>query len=285
MMDILEISDLTKDLGRFRLSDVSLHIPQGCIMGLIGEIGAGKSTLIKAILGLIQPDAGEVFYCDKKLDTNDKTVMEQIGVCFDSMHFHEQMTPEWVGRIHAKLYPNWDADCYEKFLQRFDLPMKSQIKGFSKGMQMKLNLAAAFSHHARLLLLDEPTAGLDPVVRDELMDIFLDFVQDETHSILLSTHITADLEKAADYVTFLHNGSLLFTRPTYELQYQFRIARCGEQEFHRLKTEKGAVWRKQDYSYEVLLPEGAALEGKVSCQLDRASIDEIMLMYVKGEQS
>lgn len=284
-MNILEISNLTKDYGRFKLNDVSLELPEGCIMGLIGENGAGKSTLIKAALGLVRRDAGEVSFRGETLVPGSPQ-MEEVGVVFDTLRFHENLTPAQIGRISASTFRSWNEAVYSEHLRRFDLPEKSKIKGFSKGMRMKMSLAAALSHNARLLLLDEPTAGLDPIARDELLDLFLEFVQDETHSILLSSHITSDLEKIADYVTFLHKGRLLFTKPSYELQYNYRIVRCGEQDFQKLKAEKGALWRKMDYNYEVLLPGGSTLEKKYpGCSFDRASIDEIMLLSVKGEKS
>ena len=150
---------------------------------------------------------------------------------------------------------------------------------------MKLSIAVALSHKAKLLILDEPTAGLDPIARDELLDIFLDFVQDEEHSILLSSHITTDLEKIADYITFLHEGKLIFTKSKDELLYDYRIVRCGEKDFEKLKSESGAIYRKMDYQYEILLPNGRALESKYfNCVFERPKIDEIMLMQVKGEQ-
>lgn len=282
-MDILNISGAVKDYGRFRLDNVSLALPQGCIMGLIGENGAGKSTLIKWMLGLVKRDAGEIFYNGKSLDVNDRTQMEQIGVVFDALHFPETFTAVQIGKLHAGLYRNWDSACYSRYLERFSLPEKEAVKGFSKGMQMKLGIACALSHGAKLLILDEPTAGLDPIARDDLMEVFLDFVQDETNGILLSTHITADLEKVADYVTFLHEGKVQFTHPKDMLRDEFRIVRCGEAAFQKLRAENGAVWRKMELQYEVLLPDGVHLQEKYpDCTFDRPTIDEIMLLYVKG---
>ncbi len=284
-MNALEIRNVSKNYDRFQLEHVSLELPQGCIMGLIGENGAGKSTLIKAILDLIQKDSGEVLFYGKPLDSSQTELKEQIGVVFDSIHFHEVLTPLQIGSISALTYQNWDENLYQKYLKDFKLPEKSKIKDFSKGMKMKLNIAVALSHQAKLLILDEPTAGLDPIARDELLDIFLDFIQDETHSILISSHITSDLEKIADYITFLHEGKLLFTKSKDELLYDYRIAKCGEADFQKLKSENGAVWRKMDYQYEVLLPDGKTIEHNYpDCPFDHAKIDEIMLLYVKGER-
>ncbi|MBE6875585.1 MAG: ABC transporter ATP-binding protein [Ruminococcus sp.] len=284
-MNALEIRNISKNYDRFQLENISLELPQGCIMGLIGENGAGKSTLIKAILDLIQKDSGDVLFYGKQLDGSQTELKEEIGVVFDTIHFHEMLTPLQIGSISALTYQNWNENLYQNYLKEFKLPEKSKIKDFSKGMKMKLSIAVALSHRAKLLILDEPTAGLDPIARDELLDIFLDFIQDETHSILISSHITSDLEKIADYITFIHEGKLLFTKSKDELLYDYRIAKCGEADFQKLKSENGAVWRKMDYQYEVLLPEGKAIEHNYpDCQFDNAKIDDIMLLYVKGEK-
>ena len=244
-MDILKVSGAVKDYGRFRLDNVSLALPQGCIMGLIGENGAGKSTLIKWMLGLVKRDAGEIFYNGKPLDVNDKAQMEQIGVVFDALHFPETFTATQIGKLHEGLYRNWDSACYSRYLERFSLPEKEAVKGFSKGMQMKLGIACALSHGAKLLILDEPTAGLDPIARDDLMEVFLDFVQDETNCILLSTHITADLEKIADYVTFLHEGKVQFTHPKDMLRMNFASCAAERLLFRnsgRKTAQSGGKW-------------------------------------------
>ena len=284
-MNALEVKNISKSYERFKLENISMELPQGSIMGLIGENGAGKSTLIKAILDLIKKDSGEVLFYGKPLDGSQTDLKEEIGVVFDTIHFHEMLNAEQIGNISALTYQHWNADLYQEYLKKFNLPDKSKIKDLSKGMKMKLSIAIALSHGAKLLILDEPTAGLDPIARDELLDIFLDFIQDETHSILISSHITSDLEKIADYITFIHEGKLFFTKSKDELLYDYRIVRCGENDFEALKAEEGAVWRKMDYQYEVLLPNGRALEHKYhDCHFDTAKIDEIMLLYVKGEK-
>lgn len=281
-MQALEIKGVTKKYENFTLDNISVSLPQGCIMGLIGENGAGKSTLIKAMLDLIHKDSGEVLFYGKPLDSRIK---EDIGVVFDTIHYYETLTVRQINHVNALSYQNWNSDLYQEYLKKFNLPETAQVKELSKGMKMKLSIAAALSHQTKLLILDEPTAGLDPVAREELLDIFLDFVQDEQHSILLSSHITSDLEKIADYITFLHNGKLIFIKTKDELLYDYRIVRCGAKDFEQLKTESGARYRKMDYQYEVLLPNGRELEHKYSnCVFERAKIDEIMLMQIKGEQ-
>lgn len=285
-MEALNIKNVTKKYNRFTLDNVSFSVPQGAIMGLIGENGAGKSTLIKAILDLINKDGGEVDIYGKKHDRNAKEIREDVGVVFDTLHYNENLNPNDISKINKYTYKNWDEKAFRNYLEVFKLNERSKIKIMSKGMKMKLGIAIALSHKAKLLILDEPTAGLDPVARDELLDIFLDFMQDETHSILISSHITTDLEKIADYITFIHEGMVLLSKPKDELLYDYRIVKCGESDFAELKQEEGAVWCKHDYQYEVLLPTGKKLESKYSsCELERPTIDEIMLMYIKGERS
>ena len=280
----LEIKGLAKKYDKFSLQNVDLNIPQGCIMGLIGENGAGKSTLIKSVLDLLERDSGEVSFYGEKLVRNSSALFEDIGTVFDSLCFHDSLRPEQMSKICACTYKNWDSAKFSEYLAKFGIDEKKKIKTLSKGTKMKLNIAAALSHKAKFLILDEPTAGLDPVARDDMLGIFLDFMQDETHSILISSHITTDLEKIADYITFIHNGSILLSKPKDELLYDYRIVRCGESDFIEMKEEEGAVWRKNDFQYEVLLPDGKNLESKYSsCSLERPTLDEIMLMYVRGE--
>ncbi len=284
-MDALSIKGLTKNYSKFKLSNIDMVIPQGCIMGLIGENGAGKSTLIKSILDLVNRESGEIEFYGQKLDRNSCDLREDIGVVFDTLHFHETLDPKKIGKISSYTFKNWDNKVYEENLKKFGLDGKMKIKEMSKGMKMKLGIAIALSHKAKLLILDEPTAGLDPVAREDLLDLFLEFMQDETHSILISSHITSDLEKVADYITFIHEGKLLMSKSKDELLYDYRIVRCGESDYIELKEEQGAVWRRQDYQYEVLLPNGKELESKyTSCNFERPTIDEIMLMYIRGER-
>ena len=198
MKNALEVSHLTKDYGSFKLDDVSFTVPGGTIMGLIGENGAGKSTTIKCILNLIRRDGGEIQVLGLDNLRDEQAVKAQVGVVLDETTFHDVLTAPQVGKILAKLYPNWDMALYQRYLDKFGLAGKKPVKTFSKGMKMKLSLAAAFAARPKLLILDEATSGLDPVVRDEILDEFLDFIQDEEHAILLSSHITSDLEKVAD---------------------------------------------------------------------------------------
>ena len=204
MDTILQVEDLTKEYAGFKLDHVSFSLPSGAIMGLIGENGAGKSTTINAILNLIKKDAGRVTFWGQELESG-KALKEDIGVVFDDINFYETLTPAKVGRISAEAYRQWDDALYGEYLKRFQISPKKEIKTLSKGTKMKLCIAVALSHRPRLLILDEATSGLDPVMRDDILDIFLDFVQDENHSILMSSHITTDLEKVADYITCIQD--------------------------------------------------------------------------------
>lgn len=286
MRFLLQVQDLTRSYGNFVLDHVSLSIPGGTIMGLVGENGAGKTTTIRAILGLIRRDFGTVTFCGEPLVTDSKALKEDIGVVFDTIAFYDGLTPEQIGHICRGCYRNWDDGQYQTLLTRFGLDgvRKKKLKTFSRGMKMKLSIATALSHHPKLLLLDEPTGGLDPVVRDDLLELLLDFVKDEEHAVLLSSHITTDLEKIADYVTFLHDGRMLLSRPKDELVEQYGIVRCGEEQFEKISSAEMLAWRKQAYAWEVLVADREQARRRFQdAVIDRATLDEILLFYVKGE--
>ena len=283
METALQVTDLTKMYPGFQLDHVSFTLPQGAVMGLIGENGAGKSTTIKAILDLIGKDDGTVTFWGQKL-SDSKQLKEDIGVVFDQGNFYETLTPTEIGNISAAAYTQWDQRVYEGYLTRFQLPKDKAIKTFSKGMHSKLSIAVALSHHPKLLVLDEATSGLDPVVREDILDVFWEFVQDEHHSILMSSHITSDLEKIADYITFLHQGKLLFCKPKDELRYQYGVLRCGQGQFGRLDPSEILAYRKEPCQIDVLVADKeAARRRHPSAVVDDATIDDILLLYVKGE--
>ncbi len=226
-----------------------------------------------------------MLFCGEPLSTDSVAMKEQIGVVFDSLCFSPELTVEKAGKICRSIYSNWDEAYFQELLQQFSLLPKQKVKELSRGMSMKLSLVLAFAHHPKLLILDEPTSGLDPVVRDDLLDLFLEFVQDEEHAILISTHITSDLEKVADYVTFLHAGKLLLSKPKDELLWQYGILRCGEALFQKLESSEVLAWRKKDYSYDVLVPDREAILRKYpEAVIDQVTMDEILLLYVKGVQ-
>ncbi|MCJ7835067.1 ABC transporter ATP-binding protein [Cuneatibacter sp. NSJ-177] len=281
---ILQVDGLTKHYPDFMLDHVSFSIPKGAIMGLIGENGAGKSTTIKAILDLIRKEEGTVTFWGQELRSDAKQLKEEIGVVFDGVNFYETLTPEQIGKISNSAYTQWDPPVYQDYLKRFQLPARKEIKTFSKGMKMKLCIAIALSHHPKLLILDEATSGLDPVMRDDILEVFLDFVQDENHSILMSSHITTDLEKIADYITFIHHGKVLFCKPKDELRYQYGIIRCGSAAFDAIDKTEILACRKSDYQWDVLVADKEKAKRKYkNTVVDDASIDDILLLYVKGE--
>ncbi len=283
MNNALKISGLTKTYKDFMLDHVSFAVPCGSIVGLIGENGAGKTTTINAALGLIQKESGVVSILER--ESLDQAIKEQIGVVFDGSNYPEILSPRKLNRVMKNIYQSWDEQTYISLLQQFSLPPDKHIKQFSKGMKMKLAISAALSHHSKLLILDEATSGLDPVVRADILDMLLDFVQDEEHSILVSSHITSDLEKIADYIVFIHAGKVIFSRPKDELIEQYGILKCGAAQFDALDRSDIIVYRKLDYEWQVLISDREKLQRKYpKALIVPATIDEIMLLYVKGEK-
>lgn len=285
MDNILEVRNLTKQYADFTLDHVSFSIPKGTIMGLIGENGAGKSTTINAILDLIHKDDGTVTFWGQEL-SSAKQLKEDIGVVFDGINFYETLTAAKVGKISQAAYKQWEDRLYREYLNRFQLPTDKEIKTFSKGMKMKLCIAVALSHRPKLLILDEATSGLDPVMRDDILDVFLEFVQDEEHSILISSHITTDLEKVADSITFIHQGKVLFCKAKDELRYQYGIIRCGAAAFDEIDKSEILAYQKEDYQWNVLVADKEKARRRYkNAVVDDAAIDDILLLYVKGERT
>ena len=281
MTNALTISDVTKMYPGIKLDHVSFTVPEGTIVGLIGENGAGKSTIINASMGLIAKDEGRIVVLGDEALAN--ATKEQIGVVFDGSNFPEMLTPRAIGHIMANIYQHWDDALFEQLLAQFGLPQK-KLKQFSKGMKMKFAIAVALSHHPKLLVLDEATSGLDPVVRDDILDMLLDFVQEEDHSVLVSSHITSDLEKIADYIVFLHEGRVAFMEPKDELLEQYGILQCSDAQHAALDPADCLRSRKMDYEWQVLVADREAMMRKYpKAMVTPATIDEIMLLYVKGE--
>ena len=282
MTNALTISGLTKTYPDFTLDNVSFAVPSGSIVGLIGENGAGKSTTINAALGLIQKEAGQVSILGKeKIDDDTK---ERIGVVFDGSNYPEILSPKKINRIMKNIYRSWNEQIYFRLLKQFSLPLDKQVKQFSKGMKMKLAISAAFSHQSNLLILDEPTSGLDPVMRDDILDMLLEFVQEEERSILVSSHITSDLEKIADYIVFIHKGKVVFSKPKDALMEQYGMIKCGTAQFEALDKADITAYRKMDYEWQVLITNREKMERKYpKAMIVPATIDEIMLLYIKGK--
>ena len=284
MNSALTVSGLTKRYEGFTLADISFEVPQGTITGLIGENGAGKSTTLHSILGLVHRDGGEISILGAPAEGLQPEARENIGVVFDGTNFSEELTPKRLNKVLKGVYSSWDEGYFLALLNKLSLPVSKKIKSFSKGMKAKLSIAAAFAHHPKLLILDEATSGLDPVMRDDMLDMFLEFVQDEENSILLSSHITSDLEKVADHIIFLHEGRLIFSKPKDELLENYGIVKCGAAQFDMIDKQDIITYRKQDYEWQVLVTDRNSAKKKYpKAMVIPATIDEIMLLYVKGE--
>lgn len=284
MKNILEIHKLCKKYDSFALQDVSFSLPGGSIMGFVGENGAGKTTTLKLILNEIRRDSGKIklFGLDNQRD--ERMVKEQIGVVLDENCINGEFSVKDVGTLWKHFYKNWDNGLYLRYLEQFELPQKKAYKEFSKGMKMKLNLAAALAHKPRLLILDEATSGLDPVMRSDILDIFLDFIQDEDHGVLLSSHITSDLERAADYITFLHKGQVMLSGSKDDLIYSYGVLKCGTSDFDKIDRSDILRWRKNEFEYEALVSDKDAMHRKYpKMTMDHVTIDDIMLFYGKGK--
>ena len=287
MDNILELHQVCKTFPRtnFTLDHVSFSIPYGSIMGFVGENGAGKTTTIGCVLNTVSKDSGTIKIFGKELADTDTELKEKIGVVYDGDNFPAYWTAEQLSDVMQGLYANWDNDLFKKYLNDFRLLPNQKIKSYSRGMTMKLAVAAALSHHPQLLILDEATSGLDPIMRDDMLDVFLEFVQDENHSILLSSHITSDLEKVADYITFIHNGKLILTASKNDLVYHYAVMRCRESQFLALDPGDIIAYRKRDFQIDVLVDNGKEAQRKYKdAVVDHVSVDEIMLLLVKGER-
>ena len=281
---ILEVKNLVKDYGDFVLDKISFEIPRGVVMGLMGENGAGKSTTINCILNEVQKSSGQILLFGKDHIQNEIEIKDKIGVVFDENFFPDIFTPSEIGSYMSGIYRNWESFTFREYLKKFELPETKAIKDFSKGMKVKLVFAVALSHKAELLILDEATSGLDPIIRDDILDLLLDFVQDETHAVLVSSHITSDLEKIADYITFIHKGRLVFSHPKDDLVDNYGIISCGAVIFDSLDKSDIIAYRKEDYQFKVLVKNRHKAEKNYpKAIVEPAAIEDIMLFYVKGE--
>jgi len=284
MSDILQVNNLCKNYKTFQLRNVNFSLPKGSIMGFVGENGAGKTTTIKLILNEIQRDGGSINIFGLDNIKDERKIKEQVGVVFDDCYFHKEFTAADISKILSKVYTSWDENLYSSYLKMFNLARDKKISEYSKGMKMKLSIACALAHKPKLLILDEATSGLDPIMRSDILDIFLDFIQDEEHSVLFSSHITSDLEKVADYVTFIHDGSIIFSRSKDDLLYKFGVLKCGNNDFAKIDKADIVRFRKNNFECEVLVADKEkAKRSYPSFVVDNATIDEIMLLYVKGE--
>lgn len=283
-MNAIEMSHVNKDFRGFAIRDLSLTVPSGTICGLVGENGAGKSTTIRLLMGAVRPDSGKI----EVLGTNNASpeflnVKEDVGVVLDEAYYPEVLNAVQVGKIMANTFTRWDAALYSRYLKRFSLPENKQFKEFSRGMKMKLAITVAMSHQAKLLVLDEATSGLDPIVRDEVLEIFNEFTREEDHSILISSHILSDLEKLCDYIAFLHRGKLLFCDEKDRLLEEYAIFTGTAEQLRELRSE--AVVGREASSYggvRALVKRGGV---PPSLPLEKPTVEDVILFLVKGERN
>lgn len=271
-------TELKKSYGEFNL-DVSVQVPKGNIVGLIGENGAGKSTFLKLILGLIESNSGSFEILNEKKINENRKILENIGVVIDDNVIPENLNIVQVNSIMNDIYEQWDEEKFYKLTKELKLRKDKKIKEFSKGMKMKLSLIVALSHNPELLILDEPTTGLDPVVREQILDMFLDFVQDSSHSILFSSHIMDDLEKIADYIVFLKNGRVLLSEKKDNIIYEWGVLRCEEDKLKNIDEKYIIAYRASSYGYDVLINDKEAIREIVDeVIVDDATLNETMLI-------
>lgn len=285
-MESIKLENVCKQYKDFALRDVSFTVPTGSIMGLIGENGAGKTTIIKLILNMIKRDAGNIRVLGMDNLEYERKIKSQVGVVLDRIGFNEQLRLKEVAAIMRAIFRgSWDDALFREYAEKFRLPQDKKIKEFSRGMGMKLSIAAALSHRPKLLILDEATSGLDPIIRSEILDEFLDFIQDEEHSVLISSHITSDLEKVADYITFIHDGKVAMSESKDKMLYEYGILKCGEELFQKVEQKDIAGYRKSSFGIEALVYDRESAARKYEdAIIDRATLEDIMLFTVKGEQ-
>ena len=283
-MNAIELSHINKSFGDFAIRDLNLTVPSGTICGLVGENGGGKSTTIRLLMGALRPDSGTASVLGTDVSSPEfREVKEDVGVVLDEAYFPESLNAVQVGKIMAATYRRWDQKLYDGYLKRFDLPPSKQFKDFSRGMRMKLAIAVALSHQPKLLVLDEATAGLDPIVRDEVLDIFNEFTREEDHSILISSHILSDLEKLCDYIAFIHQGNLLFCEEKDRLLEEYGIFTDSAEQLECLLPE--AIVAREPNGYggvRALIRRDLAPAG---FQLEKPSVEDIVLFLVKGAKT
>lgn len=284
MKNSISVENVSKQFPGFTLDHISFQVPRGSIVGFIGENGAGKSTTINLILNELNKDSGKIDILGE--DSSSRTARENIGVVFDECSFHDVFTAVNIEKILSKVYGSWDKNLYRQYLSRFQLPADKPLGSFSKGMKMKLSIVCALAHKPKLLILDEATTGLDPVVRDEILDLFLEFIQDEDHSVFFSSHITSDIQKIADYVILIHQGKIIFEEQKDDLVYRYGILKCSKEQFASISPEDYIISRAARMSMECLVRDREAAKRKYrDILVDSATLEDIMLFYIKGGTS
>ncbi len=281
----IEINGLTKKYDGFTLDNVSFTVPKGSIMGFIGQNGAGKTTTIRSLLNIIKADSGEIKLLGLDHAKDEYEVKERIAVVFDELPFHESFTGEALSRMFSGIYGAWDKKRFFELCDRFGLPVKKKLKKFSKGMKMKMQIATALSHNAELLIMDEATTGLDPVVRNEILEMFREYLIDGDKSILMSSHITSDLEKIADCVTFIDKGRILLTGYKDDVLDNHAVIKCTKSEYAEMVPADIISARVSDFGAEVMVADREEAAKKFpGLAIEKTTLEEIMLFYVNREK-
>ena len=278
-MNAIEIRGLEKHYPGFDLQ-LDLSLPQGCILGLVGENGAGKTTTIKALLGAIRPDAGSLSVLGQPVKEENAVLRERLGVVLDDPGYPECVTARQLGGIMAGVFRSWDKDSFTALLKQLAIPEDKAFKDLSRGMKMKLSIAVALSHGAELLILDEPTSGLDPVVRDEVVELFSQFTRDETHAILISSHIVSDLEKLCDYIAFLHQGRLLLCEEKDRLLEEYGLVHLSRADFAALDSAAVIGSRPSPYGVSAVIRRDAV---PAALPVEPVSIEDLFVLMIKGD--
>lgn len=279
-MNNLEVKKLNKNFKDFSLKDVDIKVPKGKIVGLIGENGAGKTTIIKCILNAIAKDSGDILLFDKEYDCKAK---DDIGIVYDNSFVNEALTIKDLNLIMKYTYKKWDQKLFYKYIKEFKIPYNKEIKRLSTGMKKKVEIATCLSHHPRLLILDEPTSGLDPVIRSEILDMFQTFVDNKENSILLSTHITSDLEHIADDVIFISNGSIVFDEPLKKIKEDYIIIELTKDEFNKFNKKDITRYKENRLDYQILIEKKNMKKEYNKYIKNITTLDDIMLLYIRGE--
>ena len=284
MSNVLELKNVTKKYTDFTLDNVSFSVPKGCICGVIGQNGAGKTTTISLILDIIKKDGGTIEVMGQSMEEKGVSLKEEIGVVYDEMGFHDFMTPNEINTMMKYVYKNWQQDTFFEYLKRFSLPRNKRCGAFSRGMRMKLQIAVALSHNASLLIMDEPTSGLDPIVRNEMLQIFQEYVMDENHTILLSSHITGDLERIADMVVFIDHGKIVLSGNKDEILEKHGLIKCKKEEVESIDKEDVVSVRKSAFGAEVLVSDKEKCSKKYEKMvMENIALEDIMIFYVNRE--
>lgn len=281
MQECIRVKNLSKNFKGFTLNNVSFDVPCGSVVGFIGENGAGKSTTIKSILGLVNPDAGEIEIFGKRIADLGREEKNRIGAVLGETCLPENLNLKDIDSIMKHIFTKWDSDKYYRYAKNFSLPLDKKVRDFSRGMRQKVSLAVALSHDAKILILDEPTSGLDPVARDEIVDLLYDFMQDETHSILISSHILSDLEKLCDYILFIHEGRIIFEEEKDLLTEKYGVLKCTLDRLKELDAEAIVGYHQGEFWVSALVRLDKIPK---TFQTERAGIEDIMLYFVRGER-